>query len=211
VIPLAVPKGLEPLGFEPSFDPAVEKVLIAVCQVLESSEVDLNALDGLVGDGDTGSTLARAARALRAALASLPMRQPASLLQALSQLLGRVMGGSSGVLTSIFLAAASEAVDQGWSAAWRLGLLRLQDCGGAQVGHRTLVDALDPALRELPSGLAAAASAARRGAENTGFMLQAGAGRSAQVPGQSLEGVVDPGAEAVARVFEALRTLEEPD
>lgn len=212
VRPVPLPKGLRPLAFESSFDGLVERTLLTVCQVLEASEVDLNALDRQVGDGDTGSTMARASRAIREALADLPMRQPALLLQALSQILGTSMGGSSGVLLSIFLAAASEAVEDGWGGAWYSGLKRLQEVGGARSGQRTLVDALEPALLALSSqGPAAAARAARWGADNTASMDRAGAGRSAHVPGDSLRGVVDPGAEAVARVFEGLVTVLEDD
>lgn len=205
--PVPLPKGLRPLTFEASSDGRVERILLTVCQVLEASEVDLNALDRQVGDGDTGSTLARAARAIRESLVGLPMRQPVFLLQAISQIVGTAMGGSSGVLLSIFLAAASEAVEDGWSEAWYSGLKRLQEVGGASAGQRTLVDALEPALLALSSqGMAAAARAARGGADNTASMHRAGAGRSANVPEESLRGVVDPGAEAVARVFEGLAT-----
>ena len=55
--------------------------------------------------------------------------------------------------------------------------------------------------------LTAAAQAARLGATSTADMHLARAGRSASVPGENLQGVVDPGAEAVALVFEALAGL----
>jgi dihydroxyacetone kinase len=69
-----------------------------------------------------------------------------------------------------------------------------------------MIDALVPAIEALQRGesLQQAAQAARNGAEATAALTQANAGRSAYVPESALSGVVDPGAEAVARVFEAL-------
>jgi dihydroxyacetone kinase len=69
-----------------------------------------------------------------------------------------------------------------------------------------MLDALFPAAAALEAGegLAAAARAARRGAALTASMTRAGAGRSSYVPAEALRGVVDPGAAAMAAVFEAL-------
>ena len=56
---------------------------------------------------------------------------------------------------------------------------------------------------------AAMARAARQGADATAEMAKARAGRSAYVPSAHLVGNSDPGAEAVARVFEALADAAE--
>ena len=70
-----------------------------------------------------------------------------------------------------------------------------------------MVDALDPALKALDaSGIAAAASAARTGADATAAMRSAKAGRSAYL-GSQLAGIVDPGAAAVAEAFAAVDAL----
>jgi triose/dihydroxyacetone kinase / FAD-AMP lyase (cyclizing) len=60
------------------------------------------------------------------------------------------------------------------------------------------------ALPGEPNGVAAAASRAREGADQTAAMTRAKAGRAAYVGAAELSGHVDPGAEAVARVFAAL-------
>lgn len=73
-----------------------------------------------------------------------------------------------------------------------------------------MLDALVPGLEALVGGkpIAAAAKAARKGAEATARMKKARAGRSTYVGGDRLAGFADPGAEAVARAFEAIgRTL----
>jgi dihydroxyacetone kinase len=67
-----------------------------------------------------------------------------------------------------------------------------------------MVDALSPALDAYDKGFAAAASAARAGANLTATYLSARAGRAAYINARQLEGHIDPGAEAVARLFEFL-------
>lgn len=205
--PLALPDGLGGPAFLPSAEARNMKWLLAACRALERAERELNELDGKVGDGDTGTTLGHAARALLEATDRLPLADGPQLLQAIAGMLARVMGGSSGVLLSIFFNAAGTglASGQSWPHAWMVGLQRMQEYGGAFLGDRTMLDALHPALQFLESdGLAAAARAAREGAASTAKMDSARAGRSAYVPAAHLEGVTDPGAEAVARVFEAL-------
>ena len=71
-----------------------------------------------------------------------------------------------------------------------------------------MIDALEPALDSLSKSLEDAASHARQGAEETAFMLKANAGRAAYVNSNQLKGHTDPGAEAVARVFECLARTE---
>ena len=78
----------------------------------------------------------------------------------------------------------------------------MQEIGGAKPGDRTMIDALAPALDALGQGLAQAAKAARKGADDTAKMTRAGAGRAAYLGANHLEGHKDPGAEAVARLFE---------
>ena len=80
----------------------------------------------------------------------------------------------------------------------------MQEIGGAGVGDRTMIDALAPALDGLADGFDAAAKAARQGADDTARMGRARAGRAAYVNSRQLEGNRDPGAEAVARLFEYL-------
>ena len=82
------------------------------------------------------------------------------------------------------------------------GLDRVSQVGGAVPGDRTFIDALAPALSALPKGIAAAAAAARNGADATASMSRARAGRSAYLSADKLAGFNDPGAEGVARLFE---------
>ena len=203
---LAMPEGMAPETFAPSQDVAMGQLLDICCAELKVAEADLNALDAKSGDGDTGSTVATAADALLAARDRLPLADRASLCRAVATELSQTMGGSSGVLLAIFFAAAGEAFAAGAGdiAALQAGLERIQQVGGAAPGHRTMIDALHPALAALPNGITAAAKAARAGAEHTANITRAKAGRAAYVSADNLAGQIDPGAEAVARVFEKL-------
>ena len=118
------------------------------------------------------------------------------------------MGGSSGVLISIMLTAAGAAMQDGRTLAASLtqGLDAMTNYGGARPGGRTMLDALAPAVEVLRDGgsLAAAAAAARRGADATAEVGVTASGRSAYVPAVHLLGVPDPGAEAVAVILGAM-------
>jgi dihydroxyacetone kinase len=136
----------------------------------------------------------------------LPLADHTQLYRAIGLELSQTMGGSSGVLLAIFFAATGDAASSGHSQheALKAGLARMQEIGGAQEGDRTMIDALRPALDSLSDGLAEAAKAARDGANRTAEMASAKAGRSSYLNAEQLKGQIDPGAEAVARLFEKL-------
>ena len=208
VVTPALSDGLTPIAPLPSEHEATREFLTDCCNVLISAESDLNALDAKSGDGDTGSTLATAARALIDAMERLPLADHTQLCRAIGLELSQTMGGSSGVLLAIFFAAAGDGASSGlpMRKALKAGLDRMQEIGGAQIGDRTMVDALAPALEALDNGFTEAAAAARKGADHTATILQARVGRASYLSSQQLEGHNDPGAEAVARLFEHLAT-----
>lgn len=211
VVPIAKAAGRANAS-KASPDARTERLVVAICERLISLEGALNGLDAKAGDGDTGSTVAAGARSVLSRLAALPLADPAATLAAVGDILSASMGGSSGVLLSIFFTAAAQALESGETLPKALlaGLDRMAFYGGARMGDRTMIDALEPALKALDSGsLEDAAVAARRGAEATAAMRKAKAGRSAYI-GSQLDGVVDPGAFAVAEVFTALAALLEP-
>jgi dihydroxyacetone kinase len=200
----ALPDGLTPITPLPSEHGPTREFLTGCCQALIAAEQDLNALDARSGDGDTGSTLAGAARALINAADRLPLADHTQLLRAIGLELSQTMGGSSGVLLAIFFAAAGDGASSGlpMAEALKVGLARMREIGGAEPGDRTMIDALLPALEALPRGITPAAEAARAGAAATASMTRAKAGRAAYLNARQLAGHNDPGAEAVARLFE---------
>jgi dihydroxyacetone kinase len=210
VMPL--PDSLTPIEPIPSVNDRTRATIEHVADLLMAAEARLNELDAKSGDGDTGSTLATAARALKGSLDRMPLADLTQLFPALGNELSQTMGGSSGVILAIYFNAAGDACANGAPVerALREGLQRVSDVGGARVGDRTMIDALSPALDALSAGLASAALAARAGADATAGIHRAKAGRAAYVPSENLKGHNDPGAEAVALVFEGLaRSLKE--
>lgn len=197
------------VDYAPSDNAQVAALVGAATQTLVDLENRLNALDAKVGDGDTGSTFAQGARDIAQLLQEkqLPLNDVPKLLLLTGERLATVMGGSSGVLMSIFFTAAGQALHDGKPLADALlsGLAQMKQYGGADLGDRTLIDALQPALEALlKSDIQAAAQAAKKGADATASMQKAGAGRSSYVNKENLDGVTDPGAVAVAEVFAAL-------
>ena len=205
---LPLPDGLSPIQPLPSKNEDTRKFIERCCNILIAAEEDLNALDAKSGDGDTGSTLATAARALITALDRMPLADLTQLYRAIGLELSQTMGGSSGVLLAIFFAAAGDASSSGRDSigALKAGLDRVMQVGGAEPGDRTMIDALMPALNALESGIEDAAREARQGADATSRITRARAGRASYVSEASLSGHNDPGAEAVARLFEHLAT-----
>ncbi|PUB10387.1 dihydroxyacetone kinase subunit DhaK [Yoonia sediminilitoris] len=201
-----LPDGLSPIRAPASPHASTKTFITECCKVLIAAEDDLNLLDAKSGDGDTGSTLATAARALIEAMDSLPLADHTQLYRAIGLELSQTMGGSSGVLLAIFFAAAGDASSSGLPMRESLiaGLDRMRQIGGANPGDRTMIDALAPALEGLKGGLRPAADAARKGAKYTATLTQAKAGRATYINADQLEGHVDPGAEAVALLFEHL-------
>ncbi|NCA60458.1 dihydroxyacetone kinase [Klebsiella pneumoniae] len=199
------------VDFTPSANPQVGDYVAQVTGALIDLEEHLNALDAKVGDGDTGSTFAAGAREIaeRPERQQLPLNDLPTLFALIGERLTVVMGGSSGVLMSIFFTAAGQKLGQGASVAEALnaGLEQMKFYGGADEGDRTMIDALQPALAALlaePENLQAAFAAAQAGADRTCQSSKAGAGRASYLNSDSLLGNMDPGAHAVAMVFKAL-------
>ena len=197
-------------GTLPADDP-VRRALEAVAEALISVRDELTELDREVGDGDLGISLARGCAALLADCPTYPGEAgPAAVLRAASATLRRSIGGTSGPLYAIMLLRAASALPsstpENWAAALRAGLDGVREVGGAEVGDRTMVDALSPAADAFeaavaggapwPDALSAAADAAAAGAAGTAD-VRARLGRSSYL-GDRVLGHPDPGAQAVA-------------
>lgn len=204
-------------------DEKANKIIRAVCEHLISKEQELNALDSKVGDGDTGTQMGLGAKGVLAAIekGGLGTGEDASYSKAhlqISKILARDMGGSSGVLLGIMFSSMSNSLksDPSIVNALNAGIKSIQEYGGAQLGDRTMLDALIPACEAGVANSSASAAeiaklmaeAATKGATDTAQMKKAQAGRSAYVGEADLEGNVDPGAMAVAFAFEAIEKAQ---
>jgi len=207
-------KGLDPMeGVAPSKDEVVAEFLEKICGTLIAAKQQLDELDGKVGDADTGSTMASAASKVLEMKGALPLADPKATCSCISSLLGKTMGGSSGVLMSIMFMGMATSFERAEKKAWSEagapafmdGLQAMMDAGGAAQGSRTMLDALVPAAQALMDGrgLAGAKEAAATGVEATKDMAPR-AGRSENVPESVWRGTPDPGAQAAALVFASL-------
>jgi len=178
----------------------------------------LTELDSAIGDADHGTNLDRG---MKAAVAALDEQQPSSagpLLTKVGMTLVSTVGGASGPLYgTLFLRMGTSAGDRteldaaGFAAALRAGLEGVLARGKAQLGDKTMVDALTPALDALDGALAdgaglgdalrAAAAAADKGSDDT-IPLLARKGRASYL-GERSVGHQDPGATSVALLLEA--------
>ncbi|WP_099349432.1 dihydroxyacetone kinase subunit DhaK [Acetobacter aceti] len=198
----ALPKTFETA---PSSNPQLEALMRIGAEALIANADSLNALDAKIGDGDAGSTFAEAAKEILNALDRLPLADPHALFSTIGRVLTRHTGGSSGALLSVLFSTAGRSTSS-WAVALQEGLEAMQTLGGAKPGDRTMIDAIDPALKALAEGgsLRDAATAARKGADATRKMGKAQAGRASYVPESQMNDVPDPGAEAIARLLEAM-------
>lgn len=195
---------------KPSSNKQVASIVEIITQTLIDLKGELDKLDAKVGDGDTGSTFSSGAKAISDLnkAGKLPLNSLSELFALVGDRLAVVMGGSSGVLMSIFFTAAGQKSSEGDSLAEALlfGLQQMKHYGGAEEGDRTMIDALEPALNALAQkgDLQSVAVAAQKGAEATAKMQKANAGRSSYLSSDTLRGIKDPGATAVEHVFAQL-------
>ncbi len=205
-----IPKVLEKVSYASDPDPEVDRVVSTLCSSIIAMEAKLNELDAIVGDGDTGLTFANGARSVlaRKERGELPQANLGNMFHAISDDLSTSMGGSSGVLMALFFSSTGTALRSGLTMgeAIETGIASVCVYGGAKLGDRTMLDAAIPAAQCLldGKGLKAAARAAADGAKATGSMTTANAGRSSYLREETLRGIIDPGAQAVADIFAVL-------
>lgn len=199
-------------------DDRIAVALKAACQVLNANEPLLTEIDSVVGDGDCGTTLKQGAQAVEADMTQRPVvySRPVSAVGAIGDVVSASMGGSSGALYMLGARAAETALRQHhgsecWPRAFVAMARAISMYGGANVGSRTMCDAILPAAEVLEHGgsLNDAAVAARRGAESTKTMV-ATHGRSAYLGASRQAGIPDPGAIAAALILEAVANALNP-
>jgi phosphoenolpyruvate---glycerone phosphotransferase subunit DhaL len=170
----------------------------------------LAELDRRAGDGDFGTNLASALRRANRRMSDGPSDSASAVFARMSE--GFLdTGGTSGPLFGMWFRELSKATVHRADAAAlaagvAAGVATVQRLGKAQMGDKTMVDAMLPAAeamtgQDLDADLAAAATAARTGAAST-QELRARRGRSSYV-GDVAVGVLDPGAVTVALFFES--------
>ena len=195
----------------------------AIAVAIEADKGRLSDLDGAIGDGDHGVTMAMGFGAVTAALSKLDpaASDPALVLNIAAKAFLNAVGASSGPLyaTAFMRAAASVKGQVSLDRDAILGLLLamvdgIAERGKAEPGDKTMIDAWRPAAEALRAARGAgkclaeslddAVAAATAGAEATKAMV-ARKGRAARLGERSL-GHMDPGAASAVTVLQAMRS-----
>lgn len=178
---------------------------------------ELTALDAAIGDGDHGINLTRGFEAVRDRVLGQTPATPGDLLRQTGMTLLSTVGGAAGPLYGTFFlraataAGAAPALDApALGDALEAGVGGVRQRGRAEVGDKTMVDALAPALdayRAAQAGGLAAATEAAAGAAREGALatvpLVARKGRASYL-GERSTGHQDPGATSAGILLRAL-------
>ncbi|MGL4944208.1 MAG: DAK2 domain-containing protein [Thermoguttaceae bacterium] len=197
----------------------LQRMLLRAAESLTSQRAYLNELDAAIGDGDHGTAVVAAynAAAEAAAKAVAEKMSLAAMFEKIGWDVMSATSGSTSTLTGSFYmgmatAASSDSLDTDATiAAFEAGLANVRKATKANIGDKTLIDALLPAIDAMSSlrgqnaSLAAifgaAASAAEAGAATTKeFTAKHGRARNL---GERSRGHIDAGATSTAMVYRA--------
>ncbi len=195
----------------------VELVVRTMAQTAVDNEKYFGDLDAVVGDGDFGYSMARGFEIVLADWDSFDRTDVGTFLKKIAVVITSRVGGTSGPLWgTAFLRAGAVAGDKteltsdDALAMLRAAIEGIKKRGNSDLGDKTLLDALVPAVDELEEALGEgddaavairrAATTAREQAEATKAML-AKRGRASYTGERSI-GTLDAGAIAVAVMFE---------
>ena len=196
-----------------------ESVVRTIADTILANEKYFCDLDGVVGDGDFGYSLARGFEIVLQEWDTIDRSTSGSFLKRVGMIIPSRVGGVSGVVwgtaflrAGMTAGAKNELTPEDVIAMFRSAIEGIKKRGEAELGDKTLLDALAPAVDELETSfkngsdaaaaLDAAAVVARQSAEATRPML-AKRGRAAYTGERSI-GSLDAGAVAVAVLFEAV-------
>jgi phosphoenolpyruvate---glycerone phosphotransferase subunit DhaL len=196
-----------------------EFIVRSIAQTAVDREQEFCDLDAVVGDGDFGYSLARGFEIVLQDWDGFDRSDIGTFLQRIAMVISARIGGTSGpIWGTAFLRAASVAKGKAdISSADAVAMLRaaidgIKARGGADVGDKTLLDALVPVANALEQAVAdgadagaaveIAAKSAREAAEATSSLV-AQRGR-ASYSGERSIGSPDAGAMAVAIMLERI-------
>jgi phosphoenolpyruvate---glycerone phosphotransferase subunit DhaL len=198
-------------------------IIREMAAAMEEHRRYLTKLDSEIGDGDHGNNMHRGFQAALERLDNADPSSPADALKAVSMALISKVGGAAGPLYGTAFLRASTALQgkdevsaEDAAEVLEAALGGIKQRGKAEVGDKTIVDALEPAVKAAKEAASsgsvaeifrAAAEAAKEGAEAT-VPLTARRGRASYL-GARAQGHQDPGATSTYYLLDAAtRALE---
>ena len=191
----------------------IEQAIQTTCKTVLRNEHYFADLDGLAGDGDFGTSLATGFRQIEKEWDEIPKTDIGAMLLKISMIVSKHVGGSSGPIWGTgFMKAAlltrgkTEITLDDLAAMLGSAIEGIQARGGAQLGDKTLLDALIPVHERLKAGgekgaaLKEAADAADTAIDETRSLV-AHRGRASQV-GERSANTPDPGIVAIATILQ---------
>ncbi|BAY39229.1 dihydroxyacetone kinase subunit L [Nostoc sp. NIES-2111] len=186
---------------------------------IEENKDYLTELDAAIGDADHGINMDRGWKKVSTQLPTLVDQDISSIFKTVSMTLISSIGGASGPLYGTWFLRASTAVagkqeltEQDILGLFQAGLEGVLQRGKAQLGDKTMIDALAPALekfgqavgegKNIPEALQQALAAAEQGMKETTPML-AKKGRASYLGERSI-GHQDPGATSAYLMLQSL-------
>ena len=190
----------------------------ACAQVLAENREYLTELDAAIGDADHGANMDRGFRAVLGKLAEVEDKDIGTIFKTVGMTLLSTVGGAGGPLYGTFYiqagmktAGKTELSLDEWADALDAAVGGVVMRGKAELGDKTMVDALTPAIQTLkqccasqdsiPDALTKSAEAARVGMEKT-TPLVARKGRASYL-GERSAGHQDPGATSSYLILKA--------
>jgi dihydroxyacetone kinase-like protein len=174
---------------------------------------ELVALDTAIGDGDHGTNMDRGMRKALEKLESQEQADAGAVLKTVAMALISNVGGAAGPLYGTLMLqmgtalAGKDDIDLAtYTEAWHKGIQGVQARGKAELGDKTMLDALVPGVEalekasDLDSGLREAADAAESGMRDT-IPLVARKGRASYL-GERSKDHQDPGATSTFYLYQ---------
>jgi phosphoenolpyruvate---glycerone phosphotransferase subunit DhaL len=197
----------------------IEFVVQTIAKSVLENEQYFSELDGVVGDGDFGYSIARGFEKVLQEWDNLDHSLPGNFLKKVASTIMASVGGVSGSIwgtsflrAGVSLGTKTEIERADVIAMFRAAIEGIKKRGNTDLGDKTLLDALVPAVDQLEkafnegkiteTALEEAAVVARENAEATRPMI-AKKGRAAYTGERSI-GTLDAGAVAMAVLFEAV-------
>lgn len=196
----------------------VKAMLILACERIIAAEPMLSEADRNLGDGDHGLGMQRGMTAAKEKLEAADVESIEKAFSNVGMAMMSSMGGASGAIFGTFFRnggkalAGKEAFDAAGLAAFlKAGVDGVKQRGGAAIGDKTCVDAMEPAAtkaaevanQSLPEAMQAVTDATIAGKDASKAMI-AKFGR-AKTLGEACIGFPDAGACSVVVIIEAFR------